>query len=168
MDRLEALENGDDDALAAALDMSSKAPANLQDPVMTRWGTILAAVRFFADNWVVIYFFAMTLANSEKSDSHLCTMCCALISLMHNTTVSPTTFETTETNILPTVDGTEIDNFVATFDSDTSILADAVKEGPSTPIFLAVIHFLDAFNEAFFGGKQCIVVSLLTPHHDLC
>ena len=163
MDRLEALENGDDDALAAALNMSSKAPANLQDPVMTRWGTILAAVRFFADNWVVIYFFAMTLANSEKSDSHLCTMCCALISLMHNTTVLPTTFETTQTNILPTVDGEDIDNFVASFDSNTSILT---EEAPSTPIFLAVIHFLDAFNEAFFGGKQCIVVSLLSPHPD--
>jgi hypothetical protein len=123
---------------------------------MTRWGTILAAVRFFADNWVVVYFFAMTVANSEKSDSHLCTMCCALLSLMHNMTVSATAFETAETETpLPTTDGNEIDAFAATFESNTSILIKAAKnKGPSTPIFLAVIHFLDAFNEAFFGGKR--------------
>jgi hypothetical protein len=159
MNRLDALEDGDEDALAAAVKMTSKAPANIQDPVMTRWGTILAAVRFFADNWVVIYFFAMTVANSEKSDSYLCTMCCALLSLMHNTTVSATAFETADTETpLPTTDGNEIDAFAATFESNTSILIEAAKnKGPSTPIFLAVIHFLDAFNEAFFGGKRVLL-----------
>ena len=126
---------------------------------MTQWGTILAAVRFFADNWVVIYFFAMTVANSEKSNSHLCTMCCALLLLMHNTTVSAMAFETADTETpLPTVDDNEIDAFAATFESNTSILIEAAKnKGPSTPIFLAVIHFLDAFNEAFFGGKRVLL-----------
>jgi ABC-type amino acid transport substrate-binding protein len=155
MDRLEALEEGDGDALAAAVEMTSKAPANLQDPVMTRWGTILAAVAFFADNWVVIYFFAMTLANSEKSNLHLSVMCCAMLSLMHNTKLEPSSKNNSVKNEhdLPTADGKEIDQFLASINTEESG-AKELKKGSHTPVFLAVIHFLDGFNKSFFSGEH--------------
>jgi hypothetical protein len=161
MSRLEELEEGDDEAIDAAVKMSSKAPANLQDPVMTRWGTILAAVEFFADHWVVIYFFVMTIANSEKSTSHLNIMCCALLSLMHNMTVPDMSFEEVVNageNLSSTEDGEEIDEFIAAFDSDTSTNKSATPS--ATPIFQAVIHFLNGFNKSYFRGKCHNLLSL--------
>ncbi len=162
MNKLEALEEGDSDALTTAVEISSKAPANLQDPVMTRWGTLLSAVAFFADNWVVIYFFALTIVNSEKENSHLNVMCCAMLSLMHNTKLEPPKKNDTDKTAyqdLPTDNGNEIDKYLATIDTEISG-AKEVKKGSHTPIFLAVIHFLDGFNKSFFSSKHNPISSL--------
>ena len=157
MSRLEELEGGDNKAIDTAVKITSKAPANLQDPVMTRWGTILAAVEFFANNWVVIYFFAMTLANSERSNSHLNIMCCALLSLMHNTLAPQTINEADNEANLPTDDGKKIDDYIASFGSKKSAVTGVEgKDRSATPIFLAVIHFLDGFNKAFFSGEYSL------------
>ena len=45
---------------------SENATANLQDPVFTRWGTVLAGVSVFANNWPVIYFFCVSVKDDKK------------------------------------------------------------------------------------------------------
>ena len=78
MSKLDELEEVDPDA---ALKMSYEAPANIQDPVFSRWGTVLAATSVFVEHWAVIYFFALTIKDDKKSDSYLWQMACALLSL---------------------------------------------------------------------------------------
>jgi hypothetical protein len=68
---LEALEGGNDEDIDLAVKIANFAPSNLQDPVQTRWGTISDLVVFFADSWVVIYFFTKIIAFTEKSNSQL-------------------------------------------------------------------------------------------------
>jgi len=84
MSKLQDLEEGDEKDFNKAVKLTTEAPSNLQDPVMTRWGTVLSAVELFADQWVVIYFFVQTLATAEDSSSYLKTLSCELLLLMHN------------------------------------------------------------------------------------
>ena len=41
----------------ATVKLTTEAPSNVADPVFSRWGTVLAAVRLFSEHWVVICFF---------------------------------------------------------------------------------------------------------------
>jgi hypothetical protein len=160
LNRLDTLEGGDDDDRKAAEKIASKAPANIQDPVNTRWGTTQAGFKLFADNWPVIYFFVRTLLIGEKSNSHLHIMCCALLSLMHNTEL-PTIHDNLD-GTQPTSendDDTGLDAYLNTFCADGMELNDAtiaemdgIAACPTTPLFLAVTHFLNGFNECFFAG----------------
>lgn len=160
LSRLDKLEGGDDDDRNAAEKIASKASANIQDPVNTRWGTTQAGFKLFADNWPVIYFFVRTLLIGEKSNSHLHIMCCALLSLMHNTEL-PTIHDNLN-NTQPTNendDDTGLDAYLNTFGADGMELNDAtiaemdgIAACPATPLFLAVTHFLNGFNECFFAG----------------
>ena len=160
LNRLDTLEGGDDDDRNAAEKIASKAPANIQDPVNTRWGTTQAGFKLFADNWPVIYFFVRTLLIGEKSNSHLHIMCCALLSLMHNTEL-PTIHDNLD-NTQPTNendDDTGLDAYLNTFGAvgmelnDATIAEmDGIAACPATPLFLAVTHFLNGFNECFFAG----------------
>lgn len=113
-ERLEALEGGDTDAIDAAVRMTTKALSNLQYPVMTCWGTMVYSCghHIFANNWVVIYFFITTLVNSQKSNLHVSIMCSTLLSLMHNVDVLTMTCAANK-NAHPTVDGKEIDAYIA-------------------------------------------------------
>jgi hypothetical protein len=83
MVRLEILEDGDDEDIERAVKIANFAPSNLHDPVQTRWGTISDSVVFFADNWVVIYFFTKIIASTENSKSQLTRTACALLSLQY-------------------------------------------------------------------------------------
>ena len=144
IDRLNNLEDGDEDDLMEAIRMATEAPTNVQDPVMTRWGTVLSAVALFAKDWVVIYFFALTLATNERTNSYIKKLTCALVSLMHN-------------NHIPTNDGEDMDTFVegSSIESIQTAVDGAEKlleREPPTPIFLSVLYFLDAFNKCYFGG----------------
>ena len=87
MSKLDELEEVDPDA---AFKMSYEAPANIQDPVFSRWGTVLAATSVFVEHWAVIYFFVLTIKDDKKSDSYLWQMACALLSLMNNRDDEPT------------------------------------------------------------------------------
>ena len=55
--------------------------------VFSRWESVTPSIRLFADYWIVIYFFARTIAQMEKSGSYLKTLSCALLSLMYNSSM---------------------------------------------------------------------------------
>ena len=124
MDALNELEDGDEDSIDEAVKRSTEAPTNIQDPVMTRWGTVLAGVGLFADNWVVIYFFAQTLSSSKKSTQYVKTLSSELVALMHNK-------DTT---------------------ANSDLNQDEMQS--KMPVFHSILFFLDAFNKFFFQGKQ--------------
>ena len=148
MDRLEALEEGDDDDIDLAVKIANFAPSNLHDPVQTRWGTVSDSIRFFADNWVVIYFFTRTLVSTGKCNSQMTKTACALLSLMHN-------YELT-----PTRDCDDMDSYIESFASvDISeVINNKWTKSSPTPILQAVLYFLDGFVASYFTGKQPKVI----------
>lgn len=82
MEKLEKLEMGTEEEKSAATKLTTEAPANIQDPVFSRWGTVLAAIEVFVENWAVIYFFARAIKTDSKSNSYLWQISCALMSLI--------------------------------------------------------------------------------------
>ena len=145
-------EEGDDTDEASPKD----ATANLQDPVFTRWGTVLAGVSVFANNWPVIYFFCVTVKDDKKSSSYLWQLCCALLSLMNN-----------KDDLPPTNEGESLEDFINSFspvDREDTPTTTALQPG-DTPTFLAVLYFLDGFNNAFFEGKYISVSYVVSIFH---
>jgi hypothetical protein len=144
MDQLEQLEGGDEDDINRAVKIANFAPSNLHEPVQTRWGSVSDSIQFFADNWVVIYFFTRTLISTGKCNSQLTkTACCALLSLMYNYEVTPTR------------DFDDMDLYIESFASeDTSELETSWTKRSPTPILQAVLYFLDGFVANYFTGKQ--------------
>jgi hypothetical protein len=144
MNRLEALEEGDDDDIDLAVKIANFAPSNLHEPVQTRWGSVSDSIRFFADNWVVIYFFTRTLVSTGKCNSQLTKTTCALLSLMHN-------YE-----FMPTRDCDDMESYIDSFTSlDISEVVNTKWTMSSpTPILQAVLYFLDGFVASYFTGKQ--------------
>ena len=141
MNWLLSLEGGDDDDIDAAVKIANCAPTDLQEPLQTRWGTVLPSIQLFAEYWVIIYFFMQTLASTGKSNSQLTKMACALLSLMHN-------YELT-----PTMDFDDLDLYIEKFKDDTSMLNRTRTKDTPTPILLATVHFLNGFNQAYFSGE---------------
>lgn len=142
---MENPQEGDDTTEASP----ENATANLQDPVFTRWGTVLAGVSVFANNWPVIYFFCVTVKDDKKSSSYLWQLCCALLSLMNN-----------KDDLPPTNEGKSLEDFINSFslaDREDTPTTTTLQPG-DTPTFLAVLYFLDGFNNAFFEGKYIIYI----------
>lgn len=138
--KLNELEDTD---LDAALEISSAAPVNIQDPVFSRWGTVLAAISVFVKHWSTIYFFALTIKDDRKSGCHIWQIACALLSLMNNRDEEE-----------PTNDGLSrsLDDFIGSFQTDDDAPPTMKLKAGQTPIFLAVLQFLDGFNKAYFDG----------------
>ena len=134
MTKLEELEECSSDDVDEIMKIINEAPYNVQDPVLSRWGTVLATVEIFVDNWAAIYFFAVAVKQDATPNSHLWQLACALLSLMNNRTK-------------PSLTG-DMDAFISSF-NDATYKADELKPGDS-PIFLTVLHFLNGFNKAFF------------------
>ena len=148
INRLEALEEGDDDDIDLAVKIANFAPSNLHEPVQTRWGSVSDSIRFFADNWVVIYFFTRTLVSTGKCNSQLTKTTCALLSLMHNYELTPTR---------------DCDNMESYIDSFASVDVSKVLNtkwtmSSPTPILQAVLYFLDGFVASYFTGKHSKVI----------
>lgn len=121
---------------------SSSFLPNLQDPVFSRWDTVLAAFEVFVENWAVIDFFAVALKGDNKSGSYKWQLACALVSLMKNKSE-------------PTMEGQSFENFIESFTEDNDSEAETPKLNKGdTPIFEAVLHFLNGFNKAYFKGKK--------------
>jgi len=60
--------NGEDiDEVTAVL---CEGMRNLQLPVFTRWHTIIPSIKAFIKNYVVIYFFALSIIQGEKYGSY--------------------------------------------------------------------------------------------------
>ena len=137
--KLNELEDTDSDA---SLKISSAAPVNIQDPVFSRWGTVLAAISVFVKHWSTIYFFALTIKDDRKSGCHIWQIACALLSLMNN-----------KDDVLEqTNDGVSLDDFIGTFQTDDDAPQTRPLKKGQTPIYLAVLMFLDGFGKAYFNG----------------
>ena len=134
LDKLAEMEECSSEDLDKITKMLAEAPYNVQDPILSRWGTVLATVKVFVDNWAAIYFFAVAVKQDATPNSHLWQLACALLSLMNNKSK-------------PDNNG-NIDDYVASFNNAT-YKADKLKPGDS-PTFLVVLHFLNGFNNAFF------------------
>ena len=134
LDKLEEMEECSSEDLDKLTKMIAEAPYNVQDPILSRWGTVLATVEVFVNNWAAIYFFAVAVKQDAANNSHLWQLACALLSLMNNKSQANN-------------DG-NIDEFVASFNTATYEF-NKLKPGDS-PTFLVVLHFLNGFNKAFF------------------
>ena len=141
MDKLEELEDGDEDEIYEAIKLATEAPANVKDPTFSRWETVLPALLLFADQWVVIYFFVTTVAQKEEPTSYLRILSCELLSLMHNEDVVP---KKNNDKVLKEGDTVE------TIDPQALLKQ---KHFP-TPVFLSVLYFLDGFHKNYFRGKS--------------
>ena len=107
---------------------------------ISRWGTVLAAIEVFVENWAVIYFFAVALKGDNKSGCYKWQIACALISLMNNKSES-------------SMEGQSLEDFIESFTEDNEPEVDTPKLNKGeTPIFEAVLHFLNGFNKAYFQG----------------
>ncbi len=122
--------------------LTEEFPRNIQDPVLSRWGTLLATCKVFIKHYAIIYFFAVAVKQNCKADSWLWKLCCALLSLMKNKSEEPSN------------SGQSIEQFVESFTSET--VGDAhdegaliMKEGDS-PIFLTMLYFLNGFDTFFY------------------
>ena len=80
MKYLEELEEFSNDGIDVGVKLMTEAPKNVQDPVFSRWGTVLAAIESFVDKWVIIYFLAIATKGDRKSGCYLWKIACALIS----------------------------------------------------------------------------------------
>ena len=140
-DKLEELEDGDEDDIYEAIKLANEAPANVKDPTFSRWETVLPALSLFADQWVVIYFFVATVAQKEEPTSYLRILSCELLSLMHNEDVVPK-----KNNGKVSKEG----DTVETIDPQALLKQ---KHFP-TPVFLSVLYFLDGFHKNYFRGKS--------------
>ena len=107
---MEKLNKLEDEDLDAAIKFSTEAPTNLQDPVFSRWDTVLAAVEVFVENLALIDFFAVALKGDNKSGSYKWQLACALISLMNNKSE-------------PTMEGQSLENFIESFTEDNDFEA---------------------------------------------
>ena len=85
MTKMRKLEVSDFDALVA---LTTGAPKNIQDPVLSRWGSVLDTCDIFVEYYVLIYFFAIAVKQFSKptknssSPKYLYQVACSLISLM--------------------------------------------------------------------------------------
>jgi len=150
MEMVEKLEMGTDEELDAAVKLTTEAPSNVQDPVFSRWGTVLAAIQVFVDNWLVVYFFAVAVKGDNKTTSYLWQLSCALLSLMNNKSKS-------------NMEGESLESFVQSFTEENEPEdKSALLKAGDTPVFQAVLHFLNGFNKAYFQGQLQISYNVLT------
>ncbi|KAL7526498.1 hypothetical protein ACHAXR_005590 [Thalassiosira sp. AJA248-18] len=116
MTKIDDLEECTSEDIDALTELLTKAPTNLQDPVFSRWGTVLETCAVFIDNWAIIYFFAVGIKQHETPNSYLWQCSCALLSLMNNRTEQPSS------------DGQSIDDFISSFHEDESEDTDSNDE----------------------------------------
>lgn len=94
-------------------------------------------------------------------------MCCALLSLMHNKELPTDDGDNTNKKLTTNDDDNELDAFIEAVESDHTELTDEMidemdesEKSLGTPLFYAVISFLDGFNDFFFAGKYAVLPQL--------
>lgn len=136
------------DAMTADLDVSEEElqntfdgiyelPTNMQDPVFSRWMTIMKAVPVFIENWTKIYFLAASV-KQWTSSKYVQTLANTLLSLMN--TRSKIKSIATQTQEQDTA------NHLA----DENSVDPPLKPG-DTPTFYAMLLFADAFGRRFYN-----------------
>ena len=58
----------------------------------------------------------------------------------------------------PTTEGASLDDFIASFTQENVPESDPELKAGDTPVFLAVLYFLDGFNRSYFDDMyQCML-----------
>ena len=139
MDKFAELESEeDDDGIDGLVSLLTERPKNLQDPVFSRWQTILKLTKTVTEHWVVIYFVAVAVKQDTTSGSYLWQLSCALLSLM-NTSAEPIEDENT------------LDEYIESFnDNNTNEGYDLPSTKEKTPTFYAMLLWIQGFAESYF------------------
>ena len=140
MQKIEDLENQEDDSgLDELVSLMTERPKNLQDPVFSRWMTVLMCTKVVTANWPIIYFMAVAVKQNEPANSYLWQLSCALLSLMNERS-------TPDDN-----SGQTINEFIGSFnDQNTSDTCHMPKKSDTTPTFYVMLLWMQGFAECFF------------------
>ena len=141
--KVDSFDLSNDDLVDSLTKFMTEAPRNIQDPVWTRWHTIIECTKIFLDNYVTIYFLAVGTKSHYKSDSYCWKLACTLISLMN---------ERAEPKLVENQDN--MDDFINSFtDENTSRRgSDTITPGKS-PTFYTMLLFHRAFCEYAFNDN---------------
>jgi len=134
LDSLDSDVDEDIDAMAKLFER----PVDIQDPVFSRWGTVALTNKAFLKHYPIIYFVAVAVKQSSKSNSYLWQIACALLALM-NTRADPVE-----------VEQRNIGDYVRSFTSDAIDDTDIQLKPGDSPTFYTMLLFVDGFHEAFF------------------
>ena len=131
-----------DDQIDSLTKFMTELPRNIQDPVSTRWHTIIECTKIFLDTYVTIYFLDVGIKYHYKSDSYCWKLDCTLISLM-NERVEPTLVENQD----------NVDYFINSFTDENMSRrgSNAITPGKS-PTFYKMLLFHRAFCEYAFDN----------------
>ena len=159
MDKLAELEESEDATdLDKAVKLTSEAPSNVADPVLSRWGSVMKSVEVVLDSYPVIFVLVRIVKHSEartssgSSRSYLFTICCALLSLMNTKEIPDNSDDTMSwEDWLTSVDCGGADAESDAELTDNPDLTDDIVVGDSTVIYTA-LSFLHGFNKTFYEG----------------
>lgn len=145
---LATLEDLDDDeGIDDLVEFMTRTPSNIQDPVFSRWRTVMSCTRVVLKYWTQIYFMAVAIKQTEtslnKPTSYLCTLSSALLSLMkEKNTADEGAYYDPANTVMADVDDLTAD------DSDSDIQPPLKPN--DTPVFYAMLLFFQAFGDAYF------------------
>ena len=149
-DTLDKLEDLDDDAgIDDLVHFITETPSNIQDPVFSRWKTVMACTRVVLQYWSQIYFVAVAVKQHQiaqkKHTSYLCTLSSTLLSLMKEKGTSDPEAYYKES---------DEDLIVDTFDEDLYLVEEHATQPTlqrnDTPVFYAMLLFFRGFGDAYF------------------
>ncbi len=147
---LDDLEDLDDDAgIDDLIHFITETPGNIQDPVFSRWKTVMSCTRVVLDYWSQIYFVAVAIKQHQiyqkKHNSYLCTLSSTLLSLMKEK-------GTNEKDAYYDPESDE-DLVVDEFDGELYMVenqATAPLKRNDTPVFYAMLLFFRGFGDVYF------------------
>lgn len=146
---LATLEDLDDDeGIDDLVEFMTRTPSNIQDPVFSRWRTVMSCTRVVLKYWTQIYFMAVAIKQTEAAlkkptSSYLCTLSSALLSLMkEKNTDDDGAYYDPDNTVMADAD-------VLTADDSDSDVQPPLKPN-DTPVFYAMLLFFQAFGDAYF------------------
>lgn len=149
LDVMKRLDNEDTDAAV----QETIAPKNIQLPLDSRWGSMLAMAEFVTENWTVIYFLCVAVKQSKKASLSLAKIACNVLSLM-KTKAAPVAAavvdrDAAERAATASTVATASTSTTSDENNDTDDSDDNSNPG-SCPVYYAQLHFMRAFGECFF------------------
>jgi len=147
LDDLEDLE--EDAGIDDLVHFITETPSNIQDPVFSRWKTVMSCTRVVLNYWSQIYFVAVAVKQNQiykkKHTSYLCTLSSTLLSLMKEK-------GTADKDAYYRPDNDE-DLVIDDFNADLYLVEDQAQpplKRNDTPIFYAMLLFFRGFGDIYF------------------
>lgn len=149
--KLEDLE--DDSGIDDLVKYLTETPKNIQDPVFSRWRTVMSTANVVTSYWTQIYFVAVAVMQNSTKDSYLYTLSSTLLSLMNERSRDESTIIHTDEEDNTEGGADDLEQQASSDDDDD----DDDEEEPlpplqkgDTPTFYAMLLFFCAFGSAYF------------------